>query len=164
LFKKIINFVVKNFLTRKFITFGTIGIINTAIHLLVYWLVHNAFADLIDSDTWLAFVANTFAFISASVFSYFANAIFTFKVHNRNALQFFTVIMVFLARLFISNILTAGFDFIIINWFHADYSLQPLTKIIAPFLGSVLLIPIAYFALDYVFRKTGNKKETNPSA
>jgi len=164
LLKKLVDFVVKNFLTRKFITFGIIGIINTGIHLLVYWLVHNALSGPITSDALLAFVANTVAFISASVFSYFANAIFTFKPQNRNTLQFVTVILVFLARLFLSNGLTAGFDYIIIHWFNADYALYPLTKIIAPFMGSVLLIPIAYFALDYVFRKTGVKKETKPEA
>jgi hypothetical protein len=72
--------------------------------------------------------------------------------------------MVFLARLLVSNVLTAMFDYVIINWFNADYGLYPLTKIIAPFLGSVLLIPIAYFALDYVFKKTGEKNSTNPEA
>ncbi|MDD4183815.1 MAG: GtrA family protein [Candidatus Izemoplasmatales bacterium] len=164
MFKKIINFIVKNFLTRKFITFGIIGIINTGIHLLVYWLVHNALTGVVASDAWLAFLANTVAFVSASVFSYFANAIFTFKPQNRNTLQFVTVILVFLARLLISNGLTAGFDYIIVNWFNANYTLYPITKIIAPFMGSVLLIPIAYFALDYVFKKTGEKKPTNPEA
>ncbi len=164
MFKKLLAFIVKHFLTRKFITFGIIGIINTGIHLLVYWLMHNALAASITNPAWLAFLANTVAFISASIFSYFANAILTFKPENRNTLQFFTVILVFLARLILSNGLTAGFDFAIVNWFGVDYLAHPWTKIIAPFLGSVILIPIAYFALDFVFRKTGKKKQDNTEA
>jgi len=54
----------------------------------------------------------------------------------------------------ISSLLTAGFDAAILGWFHADYDLHPWMTIIAPFFASALLIPIAYFALEYVFKKT----------
>ncbi|HRX92408.1 MAG TPA: GtrA family protein [Candidatus Izemoplasmatales bacterium] len=108
-----------------------------------------------------AFLSNTVAFISASVFSYFANAFFTFKPKNRTTMQFTAVMGVFLTRLFISDALTTAFNSIILNWIGLDYAANELYSIIAPMMASILLIPIAYFALDYVFRVTDRKKSGN---
>ena len=69
-------------------------------------------------------------------------------------MQFSYVFLVFLVRLLISSSLNTLFDYIIINWIGIDYDKIPLTNLIAPFLASALLIPIAYFALEYVFKKT----------
>ncbi len=140
------------FLTIKFITFGFIGVLNTGIHLTVYWIFHNQ----IGLD---AFMSNSFAFITASTFSYFANAIFTFKPKRKTYKQFTSVILVFLVRLLISSSLTGAFDYMIIHWFGVDYEAVPWAVFIAPFLGSALLIPVAYFALDYVFKITGSEKK-----
>jgi len=101
-----------------------------------------------------AFFANAIAFIVASIFSYFANAYYTFKPKNKNARQFYIVILVFLVRLIISSSLAELFDYIVINIIGVDYSVYPIAKSIAPFFASALLIPIAYFALDVVFKKT----------
>jgi len=148
---KIWVFVKKNFLTKKFLTFGIIGILNTLIHLLVYSLIYDEnTAGFIGS----AFFSNAIAFIVASIFSYFANAYFTFKPKNKNTMQFSIVILVFLSRLIVSSLLAELFDFIVINWIGIDYAVYPIAKSIAPFFASALLIPIAYFALDIVFKKT----------
>ena len=40
---KIWNFIKLHFLTRKFITFGVIGVINTMIHMVVYGVFYNRF-------------------------------------------------------------------------------------------------------------------------
>jgi len=149
--KKLWLFIKTKFLTKKFLIFGLIGVINTGIHLLVYNLGYLTFALG-------PFLSNTLAFITASVFSYFANAIFTFKPTSRNTMQFSAVMVVYLARLLTSNLLTWGFDFGIQNWLGVDYLMHPWAVNIAPFLASALLIPLAYFALEYVFKATD--KET----
>jgi putative flippase GtrA len=138
-------------LTRKFLTFGVIGILNTFIHLLVYSLIYN---ENTTSFVGSAFFSNSIAFIVASIFSYFANAYFTFKPKNKSTMQFSIVILVFLSRLLVSSLLAELFDFMVINWVGIDYAVYPIAKSIAPFFASALLIPIAYFALDIVFKKT----------
>jgi putative flippase GtrA len=148
---RIWHFIKKNFLTKKFLTFGIIGVINTLIHMLVYGVFYNSLAMI-------AFVSNAIAFVTASTFSYFANAYLTFKPKNKSTMQFSVVFIVFLVRLIISSISAQLFDYMVINWFSIDYEIYPLATYIAPFFASALLIPIAYFALDIVFKKTDIKK------
>ena len=107
----------------------------------------------------VAFSANAIAFIVASTFSYFANAYFTFKPKHKTTMQFSAVILVFLTRWVVSSLLAAGFEFMVIEWIQIDYNVYPLAKYIAPFLASALLIPIAYLALNVVFKKTSDIKE-----
>lgn len=147
-----------NFLTKKFLMFGIIGIANTGIHMLIYWIIYDLFNLGALEQGWGAFLSNTAAFLLASLFSYFANVIFTFKPITTSAKQFAIVLTVFLMRMLISNLLASGFDILILNWFHADYDLYPWMTIIAPFVASVLLFPLAYFVLKYVFQKNDQKK------
>ncbi len=149
-------FIRDKFLTKKFITFGFIGVLNTGIHMTVYSVGYSKLSSLLGPSQieLSAFISNTFAFITASIFSYFANAIFTFKPNKRTYRQFYFVILVFIIRLLISSTLTATFNYIVIDWFNVNYDLAPWAKFIAPFMGSALLIPVAYFALDFVFKKT----------
>jgi putative flippase GtrA len=145
---KVWLFVKTRFLTRKFLTFGIIGVINTLIDALVYGLFFNEI-------TAGAFLSKSASFIVASVFSYFANAFFTFKPESRNAKQFFAVMLVFLVRLVLSGVLAAGIDYVVTAGFGVDYAAAPAAVYIAPFFSSALMIPVAYFALDAVFRKCG---------
>ena len=154
---KIWEFVKTHFLTKKFLTFGIIGVINTGIHLIVYYLAYNIILP-IENEILLAFWSNTVAFVSASIFSYFANAIFTFKPKRKSTVQFSIVMIVFLLRWFISSSLTSLFDSIAINWLQFDYEAHSILSLVAPLFASALLIPIAYFALDWVFRKTDKEK------
>lgn len=149
---KLWGFIKSNFLTSKFITFGIIGVFNTLIHMLTYGVFYNQFSAR-------AFFSNVAAFIVASVFSYFANAYFTFKPKHKTTKQFSAVLLVFLARLLISSLLAMIFDYIVIHWFNVDYNALPLATYIAPMLASVLLIPIAFLALNVVFKKTSDQKE-----
>jgi len=148
---KLVLFVKTHFLTVKFLTFGIIGVMNTLIHLSIYWV---AFNPLSFGPFW----SNTYAFIGASIFSYFANAIFTFKPKNKTSFQFSIVMLVFLIRLLVSNGLTSFFNYGMVYWIQANYADHTWLTLIAPFLASALLIPIAYFALDFVFKKTDVKK------
>ncbi len=153
-------FVKTKFLTIKFLTFGIIGVFNTSIHLaayaLFYGFIESAAPEL--GKAFFAGSANTVAFITASIFSYFANAVFTFKPKNRNSIQFTLVMLVFLVRWGISTLLTIGFDWIVIEGIGLDYDVVSWAKLIAPFFASALLIPVAYFALGWVFQKTDREK------
>lgn len=162
--KKLWDLFKNNFLTKKFLSFGIIGVVNTGIHMLIYWI----FYILLKFDQFTlylgwteaslgSFLSNAIAFIGASVFSYFANVIFTFRPENKTAGQFSLVMAVFVVRMLLSSLLTAAFDSIIVNGFHVDYALHSWMVIIAPFFASALMIPIAYIALDFVFKKTGKK-------
>ncbi|MCF7924565.1 MAG: GtrA family protein [Candidatus Izimaplasma sp.] len=148
---KLWTFFKNNFLTRKFITFGFIGVFNTTIHMLVYGFFYTINMG--------AFLSNAFAFIIASTFSYFANAYLTFKPKNKTATQFSAVLIVFLSRLLISSLLAAFFDFAVINWFNVDYAIYPLAKYIAPFFASALLIPVAFLTLNVVFKRTSDFRD-----
>ncbi|MDD5294122.1 MAG: hypothetical protein PHW40_07465, partial [Candidatus Izemoplasmatales bacterium] len=64
--KKLYEFIKKNFLTKKFLSFGIIGLINTLIHLLVYSLSYNHIFSTVSQPWLLAFLSNTLAFITAS--------------------------------------------------------------------------------------------------
>lgn len=157
---KIWTFIKKYFLTRKFITFGIIGVVNTLIHMLVYGMIYNLLSDQTSYlSAMIAFIANAIAFVSASTFSYFANAYFTFKPKHKTTVQFSAVILVFLARWLVSSLMAAGFDYTVVHWIGLDYEIYPLAKYIAPFLASALLIPVAYLALNIVFKKTSDIKE-----
>lgn len=149
---KVWLFVKTHFLTKKFLSFGIIGIINTGIDALVYLL----FFDVLFPG--VAFIAKGAAFIVASVFSYFANTLFTFKPESKNATQFTVVMAVFLVRMFVTMALAAGINYAVIVWFHVDYAAVPIAKLITPILSSAIMIPIAYFPLDAVYRKFGKKK------
>jgi putative flippase GtrA len=162
---KIWGFIKKHFLTKKFLSFGIIGVLNTGIHMLVYYLTFNniefeIFNSQINISLQLgAFWSNTIAFITASVFSYFANAIFTFKPKRKTTVQFSIVMIVYIVRLLTSSTLTSIFNTIAIQWFKFDYQANEILSLVAPLLASALLIPIAYFALDWVFKKTDTEKE-----
>lgn len=105
-----------------------------------------------------AFLSKSAAFITASIFSYFANVIFTFKPKTRSAMQFSIVMVVFGLRWLISASLAWLFDYGFINWLNIDFETNKVLSIIPSLLASALLIPIAYFALDWVFKKTDVKK------
>jgi putative flippase GtrA len=153
-------FVKTKFLTKKFLTFGLIGVANTVIHMTVYGVAYGAFDASGMVEEVNAGLSNTVAFVAASIFSYFANAVFTFKPTRKNTLQFTAVMAVFLIRWGISTVLTIGFDWVVRGAMGIDYDAVAWANLIAPFLASALLIPIAYFALGWVFQKTDKPVES----
>ncbi|MFA5006342.1 MAG: GtrA family protein [Candidatus Izemoplasmatales bacterium] len=149
---RIWRFVKTHFLTRKFLTFGIIGVVNTAIDSLVYLL----FFDLLVPD--VVFVARGVGFIVASIFSYFANALFTFKPESRNASQFGVVMTVFLIRMLVTMGLAEAINYVVETGIGIDYGTVPIAKLITPVMSSAIMIPIAYFALDAAYRRFGGKR------
>ncbi len=145
---KFFNFIKKHFLTVKFLSFGIVGVANTIIDTTAYYLMYT----LLNSGP---FWAKTVAFITASIFSYFANVIFTFKPKKTSTAQFSIVFIVFGIRWLISASLAWIFDEAFLSILNVDTYPNHYMVIIPSILASALLIPIAYFALDWVFKKTG---------
>jgi putative flippase GtrA len=149
----LIAFFKKHFLTRKFLVFCVIGVVNTVIDTLVYLL----FYDKITPG--IVYASRGAAFIVASVFSYFANAFFTFKPESRNGTQFAVVMLVFLIRMLLTIGLAEIIDYVVVDLIGIDYQIYPIAKSVTPILSSAIMIPIAYFVLDAVFRRYGRKPE-----
>lgn len=125
------------FFTRSFITFCIIGCLNTAIHFGVYKLLFLRVHVII---------ANTVAFICASIFSYCANAKFTFKEKMASKTFMYSMI-IFFARLLLSNLLTY-----LVDLFFIEIELLKLRSL-APIIASVMLIPFQFIFLKLIFKK-----------
>lgn len=136
------NKLIKPFLSSRFIKFAIIGGLNTLIHLAVYNLVLQ-----IDNKIVLA---NTIAFIVASVFSYFANTKFTYN-NNPEKTTFVLAMLTFIVKLGVSDALTYGFHKLIlsINW-----QVKLLTKII-PIFVTIITLPLQFIVFNVIFK---NKK------
>lgn len=135
---------VNSFFSKSFLIFVIIGIINTLIHLGVYNLI------LFPSkDTMLA---NTFAFVTASTFSYFANVEYTYKNQTQGKTMFYSVI-VFIAKLLLSNLLTYWFENLLLkfNIYHFIY--------LIPIPVTIIIIPLQFIAFNVIFKGSDIEKE-----
>ena len=150
LIKKLIN----KFFTKSFIAFAIIGVINTIINTICYSTSKNIFDNILPGLSVL--LSTAIAFIIASIFSYFANAKFSFNVKNKSNEQFIIVMLTFLVRLLLTMALTYVFDILFKNMvnetLYAKYDFMP------NLVASVLMIPIFYIVLEYVFKKTDKVK------
>lgn len=97
---------------KQFLKYGLIGIINTLIHGAVFFILLNFFTQAI---------SNLFAFFVAVCFSFYMNAIFTFKER--------TTIVMFLKMVFFMGICSYGFGFIGDYW-----ELEPILTIVIYFI------------------------------
>ena len=92
--------IIKTLFSGRFIKFCIIGVLNTIIHLIVYNLTFKITNVVI---------ANTIAFIVASVFSYFANTKFTYN-KSPEATTFILVMITFAVKLALNAGLAYGFE------------------------------------------------------
>ena len=72
---------------KQVISFGIIGVLNTAIDFSVYWILTRVFG-------FYFLMANMAAIVCAMCFSYFANKTFTFRTsgnHKKEIIRFLTV-------------------------------------------------------------------------
>lgn len=134
------------FFKPSFLIFCIVGVLNTLIHLGVYNLIL-----LIDAwnETFVILLGNTCAFIIASLFSYWANATFTYK-KKMSQVSFILAMGVFLSRLLLSNLLLYLFVLVIkhFGWI----SLIPF----APLPVSMILIPLQFLVFNRIFSNSEN--------
>lgn len=130
----------KEFNNSRFLKFCLIGVINTAIHMLIYNVFLNISGNVV--------LSHTIAFVLASLFSYCANAIFTYqeKMEKRT---FYLAMLTFVLKLGINALLAMIFE-MFFKWLDIDF----LIKIIPLFITAILL-PLQYLIFNRIFKKSG---------
>jgi len=139
--KEKIEKLIKIFFNEKFIKFCIIGVLNTIIHTIIYNLIRNKLGSNDLSGT----IANTIAFISASIFSYFANSIFTYKVEIQRK-TFLLSAVVFTVKLFFSDGLEYLFSYIF-----TKLSLLSLIKF-NPIFITIIILPMQFLVFNKIFK------------
>ena len=142
------------FLTKKFITFGIIGVVNTLVDAIVLKLYYNGFSDI----GFHYYVGKALSFTVATIGSYFMNSYFTFKEEKFSFKSFMSMFIVFLIKLVVTLILAGILQEIFILIFKTEeYNYY------AAVLSSFAMIPVSFLVLDKVFDKIkfNNKNEAS---
>jgi len=137
---------IRTFCNRSFIIFCIIGIINTLVHLAIYNLLLN----------YNIVLANTVAFIIASLFSYWANSTFTYK-QKMNRISFVAAMVTFFIKLLLSNGLTLAFEFLFTR-----LSLTELIKLI-PIPITCIILPLQFLVFNRIFKPKEESKDECPN-
>lgn len=144
---KLWNLFVNKFFTKKFIIFGIIGIINTVIHNVIYFIA----TGLITNANYYLWTAISFTI--ATICSYFMNSYFTFKEEKFNFNGFIKMFIVFTFKLFLTLLIQYGFaELLELIFKTANY------ERFAAIPAQLIMIPISFLVLDKLFDKKGTKK------
>ena len=155
------------FFTKSFLSFVIIGIINTIINSIFVWFISKCFVwihgeEILADDPlyiWSVAVSTLVAFIAASLFSYFANAHFTYNQDKKDGRTLFEAAISFIARYGLTWVLTWAFG-LLLTWLLKDTSLsQETITTIANLIASIIMIPPFYFLLGFVFKRTKKRLE-----
>ncbi len=167
--KNLLLWIKNKFFTKSFLSFIIIGILNTLINALFVWLVSSVFTwihgnEILSTDPLYApstAVSTLVAFIAASIFSYFANAKFTYRQNKRDIRTFIEAIISFGIRFGLTWLLTFLFGKLFSIWLYATPLSQEAITTIANLVASILMIPPFYFLLGYVFKRTKKRLENS---
>lgn len=164
---KLFKWIKEKFINKAFLSFVIIGIINTIINSIFVWFISKCFvwingADILSDDPlyfWSVGVSTFVAYVAASLFSYFANAHFTYKQDKKDAKTFIEAVITFAARYGLTWVLTWALG-LLFTWMLSKTSLsQETITTIANLVASVLMIPPFYFMLGFVFKRTKKRLE-----
>lgn len=166
---KLFNFIKTNFFTKSFIIFCIIGVFNTLINFLVMKGVLYLFdvSNEIDISTkeagiiyYISMGTSTLvAFIAASIFSYFANARFTYKENNNDSKTFLEAFLAFIGRFILTYVFTLLIWYLIILIFSLDSDPSGWLRTLSNLIASILMIPPFYLILGLVFKRSRRRKE-----
>jgi len=134
--EKIIK-IFKIIISEKFIRFCIIGIMNTIIHLIIYNILRLEYGGTI---------ATTIAFIIASLFSYFANSLFTYKAAIKKK-TFFLVMAVFILKLLLNDGLEYVLSYLFTRFEHIE-----LIKFNPIFITAIIL-PLQFLVFNRIFKE-----------
>jgi len=163
---KLFNFIKTKFLTKSFITFCIIGAMNTLINFVVMNLIVWLFDLLVGYDVsttenfiyYLSMALSTLiAFVSASMFSYFANARFTYKQKERDKQTSLESIIAFVLRYLVTYLFTLLIWWLMTIIFKLDKDPNGTLRTIANLIASVMMIPPFYLVLGFIFKRTNNR-------
>ena len=167
---KLLKWVKDRFFTKSFIFFCIIGVLNTIINSLVMKGSLKIF-DLLSGDTDISrvesgtmyyvsmAVSTLLAFIIASIFSYFANAKFTYNAKKRDNRTFLEASLAFIARFVLTYLFTLLIWYLIILIFKVDSDPSGWYRTLSNFIASVVMIPPFYLFLGLVFKKNKERIE-----
>ena len=127
---------IKIILSEKFIRFCIIGVMNTIIHLIIYNLLRIEYGGTI---------ATTIAFIIASLFSYFANSLYTYKTAIKKK-TFFLAMMVFLFKLLLNDGLEYGFSYLFTRFEHIEFIK------FNPIFITIIILPLQFLVFNKIFK------------
>lgn len=126
---------------KQFLSFGTVGAINTVLSLMIYWACVRAGIHYL--------IANTVGFIITVAVSYVLNNIYTFKDVGKQPSWSFRTLL----KVYISYFLTGMFINSILLWFWNDFI--GINKNLSPVLNLFVTIP-----LNFVLNKLWAYKKT----
>ena len=159
----------EKFLTKSFIIFCIIGVLNTIINSLVMKLVLKIFDMTSDVDISIKesgamyyvsmAVATLLAFVVASIFSYFANAKFTYNAKRRDNRTFLEASLAFVGRFILTYVFTLVIWYLIILIFKVDNDPSGWYRTLSNFIASVIMIPPFYLFLGLVFKRNKERIE-----
>lgn len=133
----------KRLYQSRFIRFCLIGVVNTIIHLVIYNLLLNEIDKVV--------LSQIIAFIIASLFSYWANTLFTYREKMRRK-TFYLSMLTFIIKLLLNAGLAKAFEMLFI-WL----KFISLKKIIPLFITAILL-PLQFLVFNKIFEKSGEYK------
>ena len=154
------------------VSFIIIGIINTLINTFFVWFVSKMFVWIKDSEitstdsiySLSTAVSTLVAFVMASLFSYFANAHFTYNQKKRDALTFIDALISFSLRYGLTWVLTFFLGKLFTIWLRSAPLDQEQITTIANLVASVIMIPPFYIILGLVFKSTKKRLEKDSSS
>ena len=157
------------FLTKSFIIFCIIGVLNTLINSLVMKGSLKIFDLISDVDISIQesgimyyvsmAVSTLLAFVVASIFSYFANAKFTYNANKRDKRTFFEASIAFILRFVLTYLFTLLIWYLIIAIFKLDSDPSGWYRTLSNLIASVVMIPPFYLFLGLVFKRNKERIE-----
>ncbi|MCR5741014.1 MAG: GtrA family protein [Gammaproteobacteria bacterium] len=167
--KKLFSWIKDNFFTKSFLSFVIIGIINTIINTIFVWFVSKCFVwisgrEITSTDALYSLstaISTLVAYVAASLFSYFANAHFTYNQDKKDAKTFLEAALSFALRYGLTWILTFLFGKLFTMWLSNTPLDQEQITTVANLVASIIMIPPFYFMLGFVFKRTKNRIDKN---
>lgn len=149
-----INKIKSIFFNKNFLTFCIIGAIAYLIHQSVYLIYTKGFKFYDDK---YHLISTGIAFVIASVFTYIANAKFTYnrKVDSSSAIK---SCIVFIIKFIITEGLSLGIMALMNGLFNSDDLIYKLVDIMLPLILTCITLVLQFFAFNVIFK---NSKAVN---
>lgn len=144
----------QTFLTKSFLTFCIIGGLAYLIHQGIYLLYTKAFSFYDDK---FHLISTAIAFLIASIFTYLANAKFTYntKAKSDTAIK---SLFVFVAKFVITECLTLGIMAIMNYNFTPNDVFYKFVDTMLPFILTCITLILQFLAFNIIFKKDRNER------
>lgn len=147
---------IKNaFFNKRFLTFCIIGGLAYLIHQGVYLLYTKTFGFYDDK---FHLISTAIAFTIASVFTYYANAMFTYKT-KASGKTLWQSILVFVLKFILTEGLTLGIMAIMNASFEPEQLFYKIVDIMLPLILTCVTLILQFFAFNIIFKN--NKEDSS---